>query len=244
MPEPRFTVDAADPVGDALLVGLTYPGIAGLSAVDHLVKHLDFDEIGHVETSGLPSIAPFEDGVPRHPLRLYTGEGVTVLVGETFLPLSVAEPFTDALFEWLAATPLDEVALLYGIPYPHGPEDHDVSVVATPDYRERRLGDHDIRTASGGFFDGAVGESLLRGLDADRPAVATFVTPSHPPGPDLEAALRLLDTIQRVYGLDVAEDALAEQIERMRAYYDELAERMTSMEEAAPREFSEDRMFM
>jgi uncharacterized protein len=244
MPDPSFSVTADDPVGESLLVGLTHPGIAGLSAVDHLVKHLDFEAIGHVETSGLPSIAPFEDGVPRQPLRLYTGEGVTVLVGETFLPLSVAEPFTGALFEWLAATPLEEVALLHGIPYPHGPEDHDVSVVATPDYRERRLGEHDIRTATGGFFDGVVGESLLRGLDPDQPAVGTFVTPSHPPGPDLEAALRLLDAIQRVYDLEVAEEALAAQIERMRAYYDELAERMTSMEETAPREFSEDRMYM
>jgi uncharacterized protein len=118
-----------------------------------------------------------------------------------------------------------------------------VSVVATDAYRDRRLADVEVRPATGGFFDGIVGEWLLRGLDGG-PAVGTFVTPSHPPGPDLEAALCLLDAIQRVYGLDVAEDALAAEIERMRQYYAELAERLRTVEEGTPREFSEDRMFM
>lgn len=243
MPDARFTFRADDPASETLLAGFTHPGIAGLSAVDHLVKHLDFEQIGHVRATGLPAIAPFEDGVPRHPIRVYAGGDVTVLVSETFLPLSVAEPFADALFSWIADTGLDEIAVLYGIPYPHGPEDHAVSAVATPAYRDRRLADVDIRSASGGFFDGIVGECLLRGL-ADESAVGAFVTPSHPPGPDLEAALRLLDTIQQVYGLDVAEDALAAEIERMRQYYAELAERLTTMEEGTPREFSEDRMYM
>lgn len=243
MPDPSFTFEADAPTGKTLLAGFTHPGIAGLSAVDHLVKHLDFERIGHVETRGLPTIAPFEDGRPRHPVRLYAGGGVTVLVSETFLPLSATEAFTDGLLDWLTDTSLDEVAVLYGIPYPHGPEGHDVSVVATDAYRERRLEGHDIQAATGGFFDGVVGDLLLRGLETG-PDVGAFVTASHPPGPDLEAALRLLDTIQEVYGLDVAEEALAAEIERMRQYYAEMAERLAAIEGETSREFSEDRMYM
>lgn len=246
----RFEVRAVPSAaaGETLVVGFSLPGMAGLSAADYLVKHRDFEQIGHVRTRGFPAIAPFEDGTPRHPIRVYADDEteLTVLVCELFVPVFAAEAFADGLLDWVGDTDLTDIAVLHGIPYPHGPEGHDVYVTATPEYRERRLDGVDVKPLSGGFLDGIVGELVLRGLEADGVPVGAFITPSHPPGPDLEAALLLLDALQRVSGVSVERDELEQLAARMRSYYGELADRMQSLEEGAvaTREYPEDRMFM
>lgn len=58
----RMAVPSDIDPGQTLLVGLSSPGLAGLTAVDHLVKHLESEEIGHVHPEALPAITPFEEG--------------------------------------------------------------------------------------------------------------------------------------------------------------------------------------
>lgn len=246
---PQFEV-VADPdaaTGDTLVAGFSLPGMAGLSAADYLVKHLEFEQIGHVRTRGLPAIAPFEEGTPRHPIRVYADAdaGVTVLVCELFVPVFAAEAFVDGLLDWVDDTALSDIAVLQGIPFPHGPEGHEVYVTATDSYRERHLGGVDLDPLSGGFLDGVVGDLVLRGLEPDGVPVGVLVTPSHPPGPDLEAALLLLDAFQRVSGVSVDRDELEGLAEQMRAYYGELADRLDTLDAAdGSQTFPEDRMFM
>lgn len=251
MADPNFSV-AADPddVADGtLVVGLAAPGMAGLSAVDYLVRQHDFEQVGHVRARGVPAIAPFEDGRPRHPIRVYADEtaGLTALVCELFVPVQYTEPFCRGLADWLDGTSLSEVAVLHGIPYPHGPESHRVFTTATPDYHDRRLADADLEPLSGGFFDGLVGDLVLESLDGAVPPVGVFVTPGHPPGPDLDAAVRLLDALEGVYDVTVDRAERDQSAAQLRRYYEELAGRVQDMEaEAATgtREYPEDRMFM
>lgn len=249
MTETRFEVLADDPIGETLIVGLTNPGVAGLSVVDDLVTNQQFDQTGHVSIDGFPAMTPLADGTPRHPIRLYAGtvDGVdlTVLVSEMFLPVWAGEPFVDGLIEWVDDTSISEVVAPYGIPYPHDEEGHVVSYAATAEFRERRLAETDIPPLPGGFVDGAVSELLLHGLEATDLDVGVLVTPVHLPGPDLQSALLLREALQTVYGVDFGETALEEQAEAMQQAYSELADRLAALEEqSVPREFSEDRMYM
>ena len=236
--------------GSTLVVGQSHLGMAGVTAVDYLVRHLEATQIGHVAPETLPAIAPFEDGVPRHHSRLYAldGTGITVLVGELFIPVVAARSYTDALLEWADGTGIEEVAVLHGVPFPHGPEEHEVFHVATPSYRERRLPDDEFRPLRGGFLDGVVGELVTRSLDAAAPETGVFITPTHPPGPDVDAALRLLDALQTLYAFEVDETELRELGERMTRYYEQLAERMEAIAESGEalgsHDYPEDRMYM
>lgn len=245
MPTPAFEVQAepADTTGDTLVAGFSLPGMAGLSASDYLVTEHDFEQIGYVRTRGLPAIAPFEEGTPRHPIQLYADSetNVTVLVCELFVPVSAAEAFADGLLSWLEETTLSDIAVLHGVPFQHGPESHDVFVTATPGFRERRLDGVELTPMSGGFLDGVLGELTLRGLEADGIGVGALITPSHPPGPDLEAALLLLEALGQVTDVTVDSEELEASAERLRAHYAELAERLA---ESEAEQFPEDRMFM
>ena len=236
--------------GNTLLIATADIGMAGLTAADYLVSHVGADQIGHVSTRNLPDITPFSMGRPRRPMRLYgTADGdVTVLLSEIPLPVDVADPWTDALLKWVRADGIEEITYLYGASFPHSEREHTVFHVSTDDYRDRHFADGEIGPLPGGFFDGVVAELLVRSLDGDAPPVGALVTPTHHPGPDFDASLRLLDSLRTVYGIEVDEDELRKMAEEMRQYYQELAERTRSLHgggsPAENPEYPEDRMYM
>lgn len=237
-------------IGNTLIIGQAHFGMAGVTAADYLVRHLDATQIGHVTAEAMPAIAPFEDGVPRHHSRLYAIDdtNLIVLVGELFISMDVARGYTDSLLEWADENDVDEIVVLHGVPFPHGPGEHDVFHVATPDYREKRLSEGTFRPLKGGFLDGIVGEVVTRNLDKAAPATGVFITPTHPPGPDIDAALLLLDAIEALYRFEVDETELRQLGEQLKQYYEQLADRMTTIARGeAPltsHDFPEDRMYM
>lgn len=234
---------------DALVVGLSGPGMAGLTAADYLVRHVDSTRVGYVSPDELPAIAPFEEGVPRHHSRLHALDdtGLAVLVGELFVPVPAARAYADALLACVEERGVEEVVVLHGVPFPHGPDEHEVFHVATDGYRERRLAGDAFRPLKGGFLDGVVGELVTRSLGEEASETGVFVTPTHPPGPDVDAALRLLDAIETLYAFDVDETELRQFGEELKQYYEQLAERLaTDQGGDAPgsHDYPEDRMYM
>jgi uncharacterized protein len=242
----EVTARADADLGGSLVLGTATPGLAGLSVADYVVSHTGAEQVGRVRARGLVDVTPFTDGEPRHAVRLYAlpGTNVTVLVGEAFLPAAAAEPFVEAIVEWATGVGIWETIVPHAVPYPHGPEDHRVFHVGTPAFRERRMADVDVPPLSGGFLDGVVGEVMTAGLLRDAP-VGALVTPAHPPGPDLDAAVRLLRVIDDVLDVGVDPTALETRAEERRRDFAELAERMTRLDDAAPEgEYPQDRMFM
>jgi uncharacterized protein len=263
--DPSFTVHTPDgEADDHLVVALAGPGVAGLTALDYLVEHVETAQIGHVSTRGLPDLTPFTDGQPRRPVRVYDAADseVTLLGSEVFIPVGVAELFADAVAEWAGEAGVETVTVLHGGIFPHEEGQHAVFGVGTDAYRERYVVDTavgtgetdgegvdadegEIPTLAGGFFDGVVAELLTRAMDGALPPTGVLVTPAHPPGPDLDVALHLLDGVVTVTDLDVDPTALRERSDELRAYYGELSERMEQLREGdGARDYPEDRMYM
>ncbi|GAB3418084.1 hypothetical protein GCM10027435_17600 [Haloparvum alkalitolerans] len=238
---PAFEVSHDSTPSDVLLAGFSAYGLAGLTAVDYLVDHLDLEPTGHVRTEGLPTITPFTNGEPRHPTRLFSRPDldVTVLVGELFVPVQLGEAFADAVIDWTEAEGVEEVAVLAGVPTAHAPDDHRTFYVATEDYRATRLTDGDVPPMGSGFLDGTNAALIERGIESPLGA-AVYVTPVHAQVPDVEAAVRLVETVETVYDLDVDSGPLRAFAAEVEQHYAELAERMERRESDAP----DDRMYM
>ena len=241
-----FHVDSHPEPGDVVLAGFSQYGLAGLTAVDYLVDHLELEQTGHIRADGLPSLTPFEAGRPRHPTRLYSRPDldVTVLVGELFVPVSTADSFSEAVLEWTDSTGVEEVAVLSGVPVRHGPNEHRAFYVATDDYRERRFpegeGESPVGPMGTGFLDGTNAALVARGMDTGM-GVCVYVTPVHAQVPDVEAAIRLLDAVEAVYGLGVDTAPLESFAAEVQQYYQNLADRL---EEEREDEQPLDRMYM
>lgn len=250
--EPAFEVTGETPhdTTSSLVIGLSQLGMAGITAVDYIVKQFPHEEIGHIIPDELPAITPFQDGSPRHHTRIYNllDEDITVIIGELFIPMWASKAFATSLISWIQSTDIDEILVLHGIPYPHGPEDHQVFYVATDQFEELRLNNSPISPLAGGFLDGTVGEIVTRSLDQDAPPTGVLITPTHPPGPDIDASLKFLDALKLVYDVVIDETELQQASEELKQYYQELDERLQSLSQSeqslTSRDFHEDRMFM
>jgi uncharacterized protein len=244
---PQFDVSSRASPSETLVVGFSEPGLAGLTAADYLVTHLDLEEVGHIRVDELPTITPFAGGRPRHHTRLYSRDDLdlTVLVGELFLPPSAADAFGEAVIEWTEANGIDETVALSGVPIAHGPDEHVTYHIATEDYHERRLADCEppVPAMGGGYLAGINGALLAHGMETDV-AACVFTTPVHQQTPDADAALRLLETVDRVYGLGVDLGPLEAFAEEVSEHYAELAARMEAAREERSESIPEDRMYM
>lgn len=239
---PRFEITHESAPGETLLAGFSNFGLAGLTAADYLVDQLDVSQTGHVVVDELPAITPFENGTPRHHTRFFGSEEseLSILVGELFLPLSVAGIFGDAIVEWVTDHGIDEVTILSGVPVPHGPEEHRTFYVATQDYQDRRLAGTDIPPMGQGFLDGVNAELVGKGIESPL-ATGVLVTPVHAQAPDIEAAIRLVQTANDLYDLGVDTGPLQSFADEIRQHYEDLADRIETVEAA---ELPEDRMYM
>lgn len=240
--ETSFEVTHETDPSSSLIAGFSTFGLAGLTAVDYLTEHLTLTEAGHITTDALPSITPFEEGVPRHHTRLFSHDesDVTLLVNELFVPPWAADSFSEAILEWADGNGVEEMTILSGVPIPHGPEDHRTYYVATADYHDANLRDTDIPPMGKGFLDGVNAGLVGRGIESDL-QVGVFLTPVHAQAPDVEAALRLVDAVQRVHDLAVDTSELEAFAGEVQQYYSELADRLDRVRDE---HVGEDRMFM
>ncbi|WP_248896479.1 proteasome assembly chaperone family protein [Haloplanus halobius] len=240
--DPSFRISDQMSPSTTVVAGFSAYGLAGLTAADYLVDHLDLVETGHVTAASLPSITPFEDGRPRHHSRFFSRPDLdlTVLVNELFLPTWATDPFADALLDWTDEHDVTEMLVLSGVPYAHGPDEHATFYVASDDYRTHRLADADIQPMAKGFLDGVNGALMYRGIESAL-RTGVFVTPVHAQVPDVAAAVRLVEAFERVYDLGVDAGPLTEFAHTVEQYYQELAARHAAVEEA---QVPEDRMYM
>lgn len=228
---------------ETLVVGVSEFGLAGLTAVDYLVEHLELEKTGCVTTDDLPSITPFEDGRPRHHTRFFSSDDVefTVLAAELFIPADAARSFGDAIVSWTEENSVNEIVVLSGLVGPHNPDQHDVFYVATDDYRERVEGV--VEAMGGGFLEGVHADLVGRGIDTPL-SVGALLTPVHPPAQDIDASIRLIDAFETVYGVEVDTGPLEEHARELQQHYEALVERMSKVEEETQRRVAEDRAYM
>ncbi|MFB6186410.1 MAG: proteasome assembly chaperone family protein [Halobacteriaceae archaeon] len=239
---PSFRIIHEKRPASHLISGFSSFGLAGLTAVDYIVDKLAFEQTGYVKANGFPSITPFENGTPRHHTRLYTHKDLelSVLVNEFLISQWIAEPFGNAILDWTESNSVDEITVLAGIPVAHEPDEHDIYYVATDDYRADTLANIDIQGMRSGFLDGINASLIGQGIHSDL-RVGILVTPVHQQVPDVSAAIRLIEIVERVYDLDIDTKDLEQFASELEKYYQSLEERLQSME---PSEAPEDRMYM
>ena len=239
--KPMFSIEHRSKPSDVLITGFSAHGLAGLTAANYLVDCLSLREEGYIRVEELPSITPFEQGQPRHPIRLYSKPSVniTILVSELFVPASFGALLSSEILEWTEKHDVSEITIPTGVPIPHGPDGHQTYYIATSDYQQRRLTDTNIPPMGSGFLDGINAALIEQGMESSL-GVGLLVTPVHAQTPDVEAAIRLVETITEIYELDIDASPLEAFAAEVSEYYNELAHRMEEPQADVP----EDRMYM
>ncbi|MFP8888165.1 proteasome assembly chaperone family protein [Natrialbaceae archaeon A-CW2] len=217
--ELTLEVDTDEPPESTLIVAFPGPGMVGISAAQYLIEQLELTETGHIQTGGLPAITPYVDGRPYHHTRLFSSPGLecTLLISELPIPVQLSEPFGRILLDWIDERAVEEVTLLTSIP---GLEPaSELWYVASDDYRDVRLSDVSIPPLQGGFLTGSNASLVARAMDTSLRVgvIAASVDPGLPL--DANAALRLVEGIDHLYGFDVDTTQLREFADRTKQHY-------------------------
>ena len=98
-----------------VVVGVPGPGLCGPLTADFLIKDLQLEEIGYIESDELPPVIPIHDGVPKRPIRIYAGKDLIVIVSEVGLSRQQVKSFTKAIKEFLKPLKPELVIVLGGL---------------------------------------------------------------------------------------------------------------------------------
>ena len=73
----------ADPrTGGVAVCGFTTAGMVGVISASHIIKTLGLRQLGTVMHKDFPAVALIHDEVPKHPVRVYQGDGIGVFTSE------------------------------------------------------------------------------------------------------------------------------------------------------------------
>ena len=245
MPEEiSLDIEAAEPPETNLIIAFPGPGMGAISANQYLIEQLGLTESGSIRAEGIAAITPFADGRPYHHTRLFTSHdvGCSIVISELPIPIHLSEPFGRILVDWVEANGVDEVTILTTMSSLERTDE--LYYVASDDYYEYRLVDHSISPLTGGFFTGVNASLTSRAIDTDLRVGVLATGVERPQLLDGEAALRLVEGLEQIYGLGVDTDELRQFAERTRDYYRQLVEQVEAQVQAQQRSPYEDRGFM
>ena len=108
----------ADPsrLGGTAICGFSTVGSVGVIAASHLIQTLELSPMGTVMHPKFPAIALIHDAVPKHPVRVYQGDGIGVFTAEIQFPSENDVYFGETVICLLYTSPSPRDATLSRMP--------------------------------------------------------------------------------------------------------------------------------
>lgn len=72
--------------GGVAICGFSSTGMVGVIAAAHIISSLEMPQVGTVLNDEFPAVALVHDEVPKHPVRVYQGDGMGVFTAELQFP--------------------------------------------------------------------------------------------------------------------------------------------------------------
>ena len=212
--------------GGTLVAGLPDVGLVGAISASYLVKRLEMQEVGYIDSDKLPPVLVFHDERPTMPIRMYERDGVVVLISEVPIPAALMPELAKTVVGWAERRGLGRLVVLGGIPVPNRidiekPEVIGVGVLDSDRELLKKLG---IEVLKEGFLAGSYAliakECLRRGV----PCVA-LLAQSYLQYPDPGAAAAVLETLSKIIDIEIDVKPLLDQEEEVRVKLRELMRR-------------------
>jgi uncharacterized protein len=196
--------------------GLPDVGLVGLLAASHVISFLKLREVGAIESDFLPPVIVLHGGLPKAPVRIFSGNGLAVVISETVIPTSLIRPLANSLVDWAKDKSIRLMLSLGGMAVANR-QDIDVpkvfAALSSKTVESQLNGAAEVLEE--GYIVGAYGLLLRRCAQTSIPAI-TLLTQSHYNYPDPEAAAAALTAVNRILGLKVDTSDLLKRGEEIR----------------------------
>jgi len=203
----------ADPsrLGGAAVCGFSTVGSVGVIATSHLISSLQLSPMGTVLHPRFPAVALIHDSVPKHPVRVYQGDGIGVFTSEIQFTSEHDVYFANTVLEWFTKGGFDRLIVIDGVVSNELgiKEDSELWGVSSTSVGRDQLDNSSIQRIQQGVVTGIAGyliaEGERRGLD-----VTALLAECNPMYPDARAAIIAVEGLSELVGLDVPVEGLLE----------------------------------
>ena len=208
----------ADPrTGGVAICGFTTAGMVGVIATSHIIKELNLKQLGTVMHSDFPAIALIHNEVPKHPVRVYQGDGVGIFTSEIQFGNETDLPFASTVLEWFTKGGFDRLIIVDGLVRPEKElSQGELFGVGSIKASRERLKGLDIEPIQQGIVAGITGFLLGEGdrLGID---ITALLSEANPMYPDARAAAIAVEAISDLTGIEIP---LTDLLENARAIED------------------------
>ena len=233
----------ADPsrLGGIAICGFSTVGSVGVIAASHLIQTLELRPMGTVMHPKFPAIALIHDTVPRHPVRVYQGDGIGVFTAEIQFPSENDVYFGETVMEWFTKGGFDRLIIIDGVVSNDLgiKEDSDLWGVASTQMSRDQLDDAGIQQIQQGIVAGIAGyliaEGERRGLD-----VTALLAECNPMYPDARAALIAVEGLSELMDREIPVQGLLDDARNIEERVREAFERAQAMALPAPGDDDDD----
>lgn len=203
----------ADPskLGGTAVCGFSTVGSVGVIATSHLISSLQLSPMGTVLHPKFPAVALIHDSVPKHPVRVYQGDGIGVFTSEIQFTSEHDVYFANTVLEWFTKGGFDRLIVIDGVVSNELgiKEDSELWGVSSTSVGRDQLDNSSIQRIQQGVVTGIAGyliaEGERRGLD-----VTALLAECNPMYPDARAAIIAVEGLSELVGLEVPVEGLLE----------------------------------
>ena len=227
----------ADPsrLGGTAVCGFSTVGSVGVIATSHLISSLQLSPMGTVLHPRFPAVALIHDSVPKHPVRVYQGDGIGVFTSEIQFTSEHDVYFANTVLEWFTKGGFDRLIVIDGVVSNELgiKEDSELWGVSSTSVGRDQLDNSSIQRIQQGVVTGIAGyliaEGERRGLD-----VTALLAECNPMYPDARAAIIAVEGLSELVGLDVPVEGLIEDARKIEERVREAFEKAQSNALPAP----------
>ncbi len=204
--------------------GFVGPGLVGLVTTGYMIEKLNLHEVAHVMSQHIPPVVVFVGAKLRHPFRIYSDDAGKIMAMICEMPIDIEGLYEISmiLLDWAEQVQASEFVILDGVPVSGIPAERSALGVAD-ESRIKELENKGVGPIQSAMISG-IGGSILNQCLSRKVSGVSLLTPVSIDLPDPAASLVLIKAINQIYGLAIGTAELEENIERLNARLNQLAE--------------------
>jgi uncharacterized protein len=221
--------DGADPrTGGVAIAGFTTAGMVGVIAASHIIKTLKMRQLGTVLNAEFPAVALIHNEVPKHPVRVYQGDGIGVFTSEIQFKNEQDIMFASTVLEWFTKGGFDRLIIIDGLVGTNDIASGQLFGVGSSETARVRLRNAGIEPIQQGIVAGITGFLLGEGdrLGIDVTALLAEASPLYP---DARAAALAVEAIGDLTGFEIPLSELLENAQTIESSVQEVIENSRTM---------------
>ncbi|WP_461866372.1 proteasome assembly chaperone family protein [Thermococcus sp.] len=215
-----------------------YPGIGlvGHIAANFLIKELNMDMIGYIESDFLPPMALILEGKPNPPLRFYGKDNLILAVADIYTTPTLVNAIVREIIPYLKENNAQKVISLGGMGIGFFKEQMEVWGVGASDEENNELENAGVKVLTYGSIMGMSGKMLW---EASKERLKAYVLLGETFGdrPDPRAAANVIEALKKFVPMELSTEPLLKEAQMIEEQLKRMHEQMEAARKKAEKQY-------